>query len=138
MKTSRTVALIFSLLLANAHAADVRNVGGRTVNLDMIHQWMITRKGERPMPHWRDFTPVDYMGIINGGYAFRVVVAAASLICAGLRAWRAFSSGHSRECGHADAGFEDGRGLRMRTGRSAAAQLVRPILLGVFAPVGAY
>ena len=36
---------------------------------------MTTRSGDRPMPHWRDFTPVNYLGVINGGYTFRVVVA---------------------------------------------------------------
>jgi hypothetical protein len=75
MKTTRTVALAFSLLLVCTHAADVRNVGGVTVNLDPIHRWMATRQGNRPMPHWRDLTPVDYLGVINGGHAFRVVVA---------------------------------------------------------------
>ena len=57
------------------HASDNRMVGQFRVNLDPVHDWMQTRKGERPMPHWRNFSPLEYLGVINGGHAFRVAVA---------------------------------------------------------------
>ena len=69
------LASALPLLLATIHAADIRSVGGVLVNVDPVHQWMSNPRGERPMRHWRDFTPIKYLGVINGAHAFRVVVA---------------------------------------------------------------
>jgi hypothetical protein len=72
---TRSFALGIALAVLGLHASDIRGVGQFTVNLDPIHDWMQTRKGDRPMPHWRDFTPLEYLGVINGGHAFRVAMA---------------------------------------------------------------
>lgn len=55
--------LIFAVLLASlpALASDIRTVGGKKVDLQPIHDWALTSKGERPMPHWKSLTVTGYV-----------------------------------------------------------------------------
>lgn len=50
--------LIFLILLSVAaltvSSGDVRTVGGRSVDLQPIHDWKVDHKGDRPLPHWKD------------------------------------------------------------------------------------
>jgi hypothetical protein len=50
MKKAWMLALILGVLGANAQTVRVRN---QTVDLAPVVQWLQTREGERPMPHWK-------------------------------------------------------------------------------------
>lgn len=51
----KTAAIALTVLISVGHsfAQDVRIVGGRAVDLQPVHTWFGTHKGERPMAHWK-------------------------------------------------------------------------------------
>ena len=46
--------ILLSVAALAVSAGDVRTVGGRSVDLQPIHDWKVDKKGERPLPHWKD------------------------------------------------------------------------------------
>ena len=53
---------------------DVRTVSGIQVSLEPIHKWEQNKKGERPMKHWKYIQFEAYLGLINGGHCFNVIL----------------------------------------------------------------
>jgi hypothetical protein len=48
------VFILVSVTALAASAGDIRNVGGRSVDLQPIHDWKVDKRGERPFAHWKD------------------------------------------------------------------------------------
>jgi hypothetical protein len=48
---SNLIVLLITAVAASA--ADTRTFGGKSVDLQPVHDWKIDRKGERPLSHWK-------------------------------------------------------------------------------------
>jgi hypothetical protein len=54
---SKLAALLVCLSLPLlAQESDVRSVNGKSVDLAPLHKWYATKKGPRPLPHWKKLT----------------------------------------------------------------------------------
>jgi hypothetical protein len=61
MKLLSTVLLILASSRAFSQS-DVRSVNGMKVDLAPLHQWYITKTGDRPFKHWRMITLTESQG----------------------------------------------------------------------------
>lgn len=57
-------ALMPMILLAQEYR-DLRVVNGMAVDLGPVHKWLLSRKGERPMKHWKQVQVLE----LNGDFA---------------------------------------------------------------------
>jgi uncharacterized protein YdcH (DUF465 family) len=57
---------------AQSSSNDFRTVSGIKVNLGPVHDWLKTRKGERPLPHWKE---IRIKEIINVGGFYKCTVS---------------------------------------------------------------
>lgn len=53
-------------------ASDIRKVGDRRVDLQPIHDWLGTLQGERPMPHWKEIQPHNFIR----SYGWSILISA--------------------------------------------------------------
>jgi len=63
MKNLFTILALFGCLISGV-AADVRIVNNLRVDLQPVHDWMETKKGDRPMAHWKQ---IEIKEVIGGG-----------------------------------------------------------------------
>lgn len=50
----KTFFVLLFATVATVTASDIRIVGGSSVDLQPLHDWHESHKGERPLPHWRE------------------------------------------------------------------------------------
>lgn len=65
MKTT-TLILAAALLAPVCQSSEIRNVGGKPVDIAPVVEWFKARKGERPMPHWKRIQVVGVGGQVVG------------------------------------------------------------------------
>src|SRR5206468_10636493 len=73
-KPTTVLALKTNTLVTSSPTDDIRTVNGIQVNLEPIHKWSTSNKGERPLKHWKFITFNEYLGLINGGHCFNVTI----------------------------------------------------------------
>lgn len=55
------ILLTLLLTVGTLSAADVRVVNNIRVDLQPVHDWFKSHEGQRPMPHWKKITIIDFI-----------------------------------------------------------------------------
>lgn len=70
----KLIFVLTILLTLNSAMAQSRKLGPFRVDLTPVSEWMATKKGDRPMPHWKQIKFIESHGFQNGATALDVTI----------------------------------------------------------------
>lgn len=67
MQLEQVLVLVVMVLTigGSTYAAEIRIVGGKSVDVEPVIDWLAKPKGERPMPHWKKIHVTEWLEMIG-------------------------------------------------------------------------